>query len=493
MPHFESELRVPRAFGTEHWKTLLSQMKNGGEYTERFFFDQSEDCKLWRKHTLSKARKNLEIGIILVMKGGRALGESSANAATSAIEVAKRVTYTHTLCLSDDDADNNVAIGKVISTLEDLRGGVTPIIPAALTDYFAVDDLNKARNLVTSDYDSTMKFATKSYGYETAKKMAAELKEKHGLSANFPRFNKESYETPTKFTSADEIHWMCKLSIDDLHAEVWVFMDENCTHLTKDSTEYKMAFWQRVLSILKSECSMEDIANLLVKGLGCVFPVIMTFGSEATNGHAFFTMGTPAMLKEESMPRYICPGMSNRPHGGQKNNTHSVPYNVNILVSPTHCIIIDTNASCQNTNISNDNDGIYAGRAISERRIIRRVHENRVCNKPNDKHKRSELVRYDVNLSDHIYQHHQFMLIYATACVIGHTSYEYIFSKLRSTRARSNMTRECVNPDERCDGDHCFHRLMLIRNSIYFCFPMDHTTNKCLRYTERRQRTGTTH
>jgi hypothetical protein len=60
---------------------------------------------------------------------------------------------------------------------------------------------------------------------------------------------------------------------------------------------------------------------------------------------------------------------------------------------------------------------------------------------------------------------------------IGHTSYEYIFSKLRSTRARSNMTRDGVNPDEKCDGDHCFHRLMLISNSIYFCFPMDHTTN----------------
>ena len=62
-----------------------------------------------------------------------------------------------------------------------------------------------------------------------------------------------------------------------------------------------MTFWQCVLSILKSESSMEDIANLLVKGLGCVVPVIMTFGSEATNGHAFFTMGTPAMLNEESI------------------------------------------------------------------------------------------------------------------------------------------------------------------------------------------------
>ena len=203
----------------------------------------------------------------------------------------------------------------------------------------------------------------------------------------------------------------------------------------------------------------------------------MDVGGEAKKGHAFFTMGTPVMLKEESMSRYICPGMSNKNHGSRYNNEHSVPYNVNHLMSPTHCIIIDTNASGQNTKSSNKNDGIYAGRAImigNESRIIRRVHENRWC------HKNDRLVRYDVNVSDHTYQHHQFMLIYATECGIGHTSYEYIFSNLRSTTARSNMTRECVNPDERCDGDHCFHRLMLISNSIYFCFPMDHTTNQCL-------------
>ena len=212
-------------------------MKNGGEYTERLFFGKSNDCRAWRKHTLSRARTNQQIGIIQVKKGGRALGESSANAANSAIEVAKRVTYTHTLRLSDDDADNEVAIGKVISTLEDIRSSVTPIIPAALTDNFAVGNPNKARNLVTSDYDSTMKFATKSYGYETAEGLAAEIVKKNGLSANFPRFNKESYETLTKFTSADEIHRMCKLSIEDLHAEVRAFKDKNCIHLTKDSTE----------------------------------------------------------------------------------------------------------------------------------------------------------------------------------------------------------------------------------------------------------------
>jgi hypothetical protein len=176
--------------------------------------------------------------------------------------------------------------------------------------------------------------------------------------------------------------------------------------------------------------------------------------------------------------------MSNKYHGSQYNNEHSVPYNANLLVSPTHCIIIDTNAAGQN-HLSNDNDGIYAGIAIrigNELRIIRHVHENRNYNKIN------VLVGYEVRCSNHTYAHHQFMLIYATECGIGHTSYEYIFSKLRSTRARSNMTREGVNPDECCDGDHCFHRLMLISNSIYFCFPMDHTTNQCLSVHRKKAR-----
>jgi hypothetical protein len=314
---------------------------------------------------------------------------------------------------------------------------------------------------------------------------AAELKDKHDLSGNFPTFTEDSYKTPTQFTSANEIHRMCMLPRDDLHAEVRAFMDENCTNLMKNSTEYTMAFWQRVLSILKSGSTMDDMVDLMVNGHGCVIPVIMNVGGEATEGHAFFTMGTPAMSKKGFMSRFICPGMSNRYHGSRYNNEHSVPYNANLLVSPTHCIIIDTNASGQNTNLFNDNDGIYAGRAImigSESRIIRRVHENRNCNN------RDGLVVYAVQLSRHKYQHHQFMLIYATECGIGHTSYEYIFSKLRSTRARSNMTEESVNPDEHCDGDHCFHRLMLISNSIYFCFPMDHTTNQCLSVSRKKAR-----
>jgi len=172
---------------------------------------------------------------------------------------------------------------------------------------------------------------------------------------------------------------------------------------------------------------MDDMVDLMVDGYGCVIPVIMDVSGVAKKGHAFFTMGTPAMLKKGWMSRFICPGQSNNHHGSRCNNKHSIPYNANHLMSPpTQCIIIDTNASGQKRRLSNNNDGIYVGRAIiigNECRIIRRVHENQTCSKPNDKQiNRSERVRYDVDLDRKTYQHHQFMLIYATECGIGHTS-----------------------------------------------------------------------
>ena len=43
---------------------------------------------------------------------------------------------------------------------------------------------------------------------------------------------------------------------------------------------------------------MDDMANLMVNGHGCVVPVIMDVGGEDKKGHAFFTIGTPAMLKK---------------------------------------------------------------------------------------------------------------------------------------------------------------------------------------------------
>ena len=61
---FKAVLGVPQAFGTEHWKVLLSQMENGGDYTNQLFFGQSRVSRGWRSETLVKARAKLGIGII---------------------------------------------------------------------------------------------------------------------------------------------------------------------------------------------------------------------------------------------------------------------------------------------------------------------------------------------------------------------------------------------------------------------------------------------
>jgi hypothetical protein len=42
---FKAVLSVPYAFGMEHWKVLLSQMENGGDYTNQLFFGKSRDSQ----------------------------------------------------------------------------------------------------------------------------------------------------------------------------------------------------------------------------------------------------------------------------------------------------------------------------------------------------------------------------------------------------------------------------------------------------------------
>ena len=64
MSQFEAVLGVPYAFGAEHWKELLSQMVNVGDFTNQEFFCQSRDSRRWRENTLVKARAKLEIRII---------------------------------------------------------------------------------------------------------------------------------------------------------------------------------------------------------------------------------------------------------------------------------------------------------------------------------------------------------------------------------------------------------------------------------------------
>ena len=135
MSQFEAVLGVPYAFGPEHWKVLLSQMKNDGDYTNQLLFGQSRVSQNWRADTLVKARAKLGIGIIRANVGGRALRKTSGKSARSATEVAKRVTFTHTLRISDDVAANYVAVGQLVSTLEAIRGSFTPIILSAVDPY----------------------------------------------------------------------------------------------------------------------------------------------------------------------------------------------------------------------------------------------------------------------------------------------------------------------------------------------------------------------
>jgi hypothetical protein len=156
MSPFKAVLGVPSAFGTEHWKELLSKMENVGDYTNQLFFGQSRVSQSWRAETLVKARAKLEIGIIRVKEGGWALGESSAMAVRSANEVAKKITSTHTLHISDDVAVNDVAVGQLVSTLEAFQDSDTPIIPSAVDPYFAVGNRSKAQKLVSREYDSVM-------------------------------------------------------------------------------------------------------------------------------------------------------------------------------------------------------------------------------------------------------------------------------------------------------------------------------------------------
>jgi hypothetical protein len=108
MSQIKAVLGAPHAFGMEHWKEILSKMENVGNYTNQLFFGKSRVSQDWRSQTLLKAWAKLGIGSIMVKEGGRALGETPYLAARSAIEIAKRVTYSHTLHISDDVEVNDV-------------------------------------------------------------------------------------------------------------------------------------------------------------------------------------------------------------------------------------------------------------------------------------------------------------------------------------------------------------------------------------------------
>ena len=95
------------------------------------------------------------------------------------------------------------------------------------------------------------------------------------------------------------------------------------------------------------------------------------------------------------------------------------------------------------------------------------------------KYEGGNLVQYDVAIEGKTIDQHHYNLMYAATWRIGVTSFEHIIKKLCAKKSVSNMIQDGVSPYDRCNGNHSFHRLMMISNSVCFCFSVDHTANSC--------------
>jgi hypothetical protein len=462
---FENELLTYGGFGPKQWRQLYEQLDDDDEYVSKLFF--SEQNNKWRTNILSAARD--------IVAPNR-LGHVSYLAACSALEVGKTAPFTSTILLDADDEANVVAIGNLVMTLEKYRNGNDDfVIPLDVAFCFAKGDMDKAREFVIREYNSIMAHTGGCYAYGSAMELAAEVKKKYGLSSSFPTFADGSYVAPISFTSAEDIEEMNELPREGLDAKIRTFLKKS-TALEEDSDVYENALLLRTGSVRRIGSIMKGLVKLLYDGNAALAPL-------ADGSYAIVTMGTPEMLKKGRMSRKICPGAAIRNRGDRYDNVDSIPFDQYLLVSPTRSVVFNTNA-CGQFNCVDDTNGARTIVVDGKYRLFRRMHESRACELPSANYPdRSELIRYDLQLPEHgTIQHHQFNLIYATACGIGIESFEYIYAKLRSEEASSNMAETCVNPEDRCDGDHCFHRLMMISNSIYFCFPVDHTTNQCCSY-----------
>jgi hypothetical protein len=468
---FEDELLTYGGFGPKQWKQLYDQMSDDDyirehdEYVSKLFF--SEQNNNWRMNILTAARD--------IVAPNR-LGHVSSIAALSAIEIGKTAPFTSTILFDADDEANDVATGNLVRTLEKYRNGNGDFVPPLdVASCFAKDDMDKAREFVIREFNSIMAHTGGCYAYESAKELAAEVKKKNGLSSSFPTFAVGSYVAPISFTSAEVIEEMNELPREGLDAKIRTFLNES-TALEEDSDDYVNASLLRTGSVRRIGSIMKGLVKLLYDGNAALAPL-------ADGSYAIVTMGTPEMMTTGKMLRKICPGAAIRNRGDRYDNEDHVVFDPYLLVSFTRSIVFNTNAHGQFNCV----DDTYGARTIEvdgKLRLFRRMHENRACEVPSEKYpNRNELVRYQLELPGHgTIQQHQYNLIYATACGIGTESLEYIYAKLRSEEALSNMAEACVNPEDRCDGDHCFHRLMMISNSIYFCFPVDHSTNKCCSY-----------
>ena len=464
MHPFRDVLLTTGGFVEMHWRQLYDQMENDNKYFRELYF--SEQNKRWRKEVLSAARD--------IVAPGR-LGHVSYLAAHSALVIGEAAPFTPTIRLVDgDDKANDVATGNFVWTLQKFREGDNDFVPPPnVAPCFAKGDWDKAWALTLLEHNSILAYTAECYAYDNAVELAEKVKQQYLLSSTFATFNVESYETLVSFTSAEDIKDMCELPREDLDAKIEEFMDEN-TDLEPGSDEYKMAFRMRLVSILRVGSIMKGTAQLVHDGYACLAPL-------ADGSYAILTMGTSEMVEEGQMTRIICPGVAIRDRGDRYDNKDSIPFDPDLLVSTTRSLVFHTNAHGQNAKLDDDTYGARTIEVGGMSRLFRRLYLNRVCSKPCEKYKYQKgLVRYDLQLPGHgTIQHHQFNLIYAKACRTGTESFEYIYVELRSKEAKSSMANKCVNPEDRCDGDHFFHRLMMISNSIYFCFPVDHSTNQC--------------
>jgi hypothetical protein len=464
MRPFKDALLTRGGFVEEHWKQLYDQLGDDDEYVRELFFSDQKQSKEWRRTLLGHARDLVDPG---------RNGSVSHSVANSALVRGLTAPFTATIRFVDGDDANVVATGNFVWTLEQFRDGNDDFVPPPdVADCFAKGDSGLAMKYALLECNSILEVATESYEYVNAKTLAAQVKEKYGLSSSFATFSEEFYKEIVSFTSAEAIIAMCDLPQGDLDAKIEEFMEEN-TDLEPGSKEYEMAFLMRHISILRIGSIIRGMAQLLDDGLAGLVRL-------ADGSYAILTMGRPEMVVKGRMSRTICPGAAIRNNGNRHDNKHSIVFDPYLLVSPTRSMAFNTKAPGQNSKLD---DPIYGARTMKigdESRLFRRLHENLACNKPCEKYDhRAEMIRYELQLPEHgTIQQHQFNLIYAKACGIGTESLEYLYKDLRSKATQSSMADKCVHPEDKCDGDHCFHRLMMISNSIYFCFPVDHTTNQ---------------
>jgi hypothetical protein len=105
--------------------------------------------------------------------------------------------FTPTILLAADDKANDVATGNLVKTLEEDRNGNNNfVIPLDVASCFAKGDLGKAWEFAILEYNSVLAHTAGCYEYESAVELAAEVKEKYGLSTTFPTFADGSYVAP---------------------------------------------------------------------------------------------------------------------------------------------------------------------------------------------------------------------------------------------------------------------------------------------------------